>query len=67
MTLFNIPQPPTRVLTEDDESLNFTGLVDKAVYEAQYNALWTVQRENVVESGFGYGGPSSIIEYPVDG
>lgn len=55
-TLINIARPPTRVLTAVDESLNFTALVDPVVYEGQYNALWTVQRENVVESSFGYGG-----------
>ena len=62
-TLFSIPQPPTRVLTEADDTLNFTALVDPTVYESQYNALWTVQRENVVESGFGYGRLSSTTDY----
>lgn len=53
-TLFNIAQTPTRELTRVDDSLNSTVLVNPAVYEAQYNALTAVQRENVVESGFGY-------------
>ena len=53
-TLFNIDQPPTRVLTKADETLNFTALIDPAVYQAQYNALTAVQRENVVESRYGY-------------
>ena len=66
-TLFNISQQPTRVLTEADETLNFTALVDSTVYESQYNALWTVQRENVVESGFGYGRLSSKVDHTADG
>lgn len=53
-TLFNIAQPPTQALTDADDSLNITALVNPATYEAQYNALTAVQRENVVESAFGY-------------
>ena len=53
-TIFNTTQPPTRELMEADDTLNFTALVNPAVYGAQYNALTAVQRENVVESGFGY-------------
>lgn len=52
-TLFNIAQPPTQALTDADDSLNVTALVNPATYEAQYNALTAVQRENVVESAFG--------------
>lgn len=55
MTLFNIAQSPNQELTKADETINLTALVNPAVYEAQYNALTAVQRENVVESGFGYG------------
>ena len=53
MTLFNITHPPTQELTQTDETLNSTALVNSMVYQAQYNALTTVQRENVVESAFG--------------
>ena len=53
-TIFNIAQPPTRVLSKDEDTLNSTSLVSPATYEAQYNALTAVQRENVVESGYGY-------------
>ena len=53
-TIFNIAQPPTRELTKSDDTLNSTALVNAASYEAQYNALWAVQRENVVESGYRY-------------
>jgi hypothetical protein len=53
-TLNNISQPPTRVLTKNDTDLNSTALVDPVAWQAQYNALWSVQRENVVESGFRY-------------
>lgn len=53
MTLVNITKPPTQELTDVDDALNVTALVNTAVYESQYNALTTVQRENVVESGFG--------------
>lgn len=52
-TLFKISQPPTQELTDADDTLNITALVNSAVYTAQYNALTAVQRENVVESGFG--------------
>lgn len=60
-TLFNIAQPPTQELTEIDNTLNLTALVNPAVYEAQYNALTAVQRENVVESGFGYDIDPSLV------
>ncbi|MCJ1456008.1 hypothetical protein MMC28_006365 [Mycoblastus sanguinarius] len=60
-TLFNIAQSPTRELTETDDTLNITALVNPAVYEAQYNALTTVQRENVVESGYRYGIDPSLV------
>ena len=53
MTLFNIAQTPTQELSRVDDTLNTTALVNPAVYEAQYNALTAVQRENVVESGYG--------------
>ena len=52
--LNEVMKPPTKQLSSTDESLNSTALVDGAGYEAQFNALSTVQRENVVESGFGY-------------
>lgn len=52
-TLFNIAQAPTQELTRIDDTLNSTALVNPSVYEAQYNALTAVQRENVVESGYG--------------
>lgn len=53
--LVQIVQAPTQTLTliEADTILNFTGLVNPATYEAQYNALTTVQRENTVESRYG--------------
>ena len=53
-TLFNAAQEPTRELSRADDALNSTVLVNPATYEAQYNALTAVQRENVVESGYGY-------------
>ena len=52
-TLFTITQAPTQELTSVDDTLNSTALVSPAVYQAQYNALTAVQRENVVESGYG--------------
>lgn len=60
-TLFNVTQPPTRKLTKADDTLNFTALVNPAVYEAQYNALTAVQRENFVESGYGYDIGHSLV------
>ena len=52
-TLLSISQPPNQTVTDPDESLNFTALVDPTSYLSQYNALKAVQRENVVESAFG--------------
>lgn len=59
-TLFNIDRSPTQELTRVDDTLNLTALVNPAIYEAQYNALTAVQRENVVESGYGCEMTSSI-------
>lgn len=47
--------PPGRELGEDAESetLNFTALVNARLYTSQYNAMFAVQRETVVESSYG--------------
>jgi ferric reductase like protein len=65
-TLNNISQPPTRVLTKNDTDLNSTALVDPVAWQAQYNALWSVQRENVVESGFRYNNDSDLVAHLSD-
>lgn len=54
-SLQKITQPPTQELSADDEHLNSTALFSSTVYEAQYNALTGVYRENVLESRYGYG------------
>ena len=53
-TLFRASQPPNQTISDPKTTLNFTALVDPATYMSQWNALTTVQRENVVESSFGY-------------
>lgn len=47
--------PPGRELGEDAESemLNFTALVNAEAYRSQYNAMFAVQRETVVENSYG--------------
>ena len=64
-TLVNIAQPPTQELSKTDDVLNITALVDSAIYKAQHNALTAVQRENVVESGFGYDFHSRLFGHDV--
>ena len=44
---------PTYVLAATDEDLNFTSIVNPDTYQAQWNTLTSVQRENVVEGAFG--------------
>ncbi|KAF2738383.1 ferric reductase-like transmembrane component [Polyplosphaeria fusca] len=44
---------PTKELGGDDTELNVTSLVNSGAWLRQYNVMWAVQRENVVESGFG--------------
>lgn len=51
--LLNIPEAPTYVLATTDEDLNFTCIVNPDTYQAQWNTLTSVQRENVVEGAFG--------------
>lgn len=51
----NVTEPPQRELGADTESetLNFTTLVNEEAYMSQYNAMFAVQRETVVESSYG--------------
>ncbi|PVH81805.1 hypothetical protein DL98DRAFT_623037, partial [Cadophora sp. DSE1049] len=51
--LLNITEAPTHVLTAADEDLNFTSIVNPDTYQALWNTLTSVQRENVVEGAFG--------------
>jgi hypothetical protein len=44
---------PTVQLTKNDMSLNATALVSPEVYAAQYNVLYSIQREVTVENGYG--------------
>lgn len=51
----NVTEPPQRELGADSESetLNFTAIVNAEAYTSQYNAMFAVQRETVVESSYG--------------
>lgn len=51
----NVSEPPQPELGADAESemLNFTALVNAEAYTSQYNAMFAVQRETVVESSYG--------------
>jgi hypothetical protein len=51
----NVTEPPQRELGADAEAqmLNFTALVSPEAYTSQYNAMFAVQRETVVESSYG--------------
>lgn len=51
----NVTEAPGRELGEDagSETLNFTALVNAAAYTSQYNAMFAVQRETVVENTYG--------------
>lgn len=51
----NVTEAPGRELGEDVESetLNFTALVNSEAYASQYNAMFAVQRETVVENSYG--------------
>lgn len=51
--LLKITEGPTYVLAATDEDLNFTSIVNPDTYQAQWNTLTSVQRENVVEGAFG--------------
>lgn len=51
----NLTEPPQQELGADAESetLNFTALVNPEACASQYNAMFAVQRETVVESSYG--------------
>lgn len=51
----NVTEPPGRELGADAESemLNFTALVNAEAYTLQYNAMFAVQRETVLENSYG--------------
>ena len=51
----NVSEPPERELgaDADSEMLNFTALVNAELYTSQYNAMWAVQRETVLENSYG--------------
>ncbi|KAG6358958.1 hypothetical protein INS49_012478 [Diaporthe citri] len=51
----NVTGPPGRELGADTESetLNFTALVNVEAYTSQYNAMFAVQRETVLENSYG--------------
>ena len=52
--LFNISQPPTNQISEIDKMLNSAALVNAEDYQAQFNAMKSVERESIVESAYGY-------------
>ncbi|KAH7305107.1 ferric reductase-like transmembrane component [Rhexocercosporidium sp. MPI-PUGE-AT-0058] len=51
--LLQITEAPTHELTAADTNLNITAIVNPETYQAQWNTLTSVQRENVVEGAFG--------------
>jgi hypothetical protein len=51
--LAEVDGKPTVQLSRDDMDLNATALVSPEVYTAQYNVLYSVQREITVENGYG--------------
>jgi hypothetical protein len=51
--LAEVQGKPTVQLTSKDMDLNSTALVAPDVYKAQYNVLFSIQREVTVENGYG--------------
>lgn len=51
--LAQVEDKPTVQLTRADTDLNTTALVSPDVYLAQYNILYSIQREITVENGYG--------------
>jgi hypothetical protein len=51
--LAQVEGKPTVQLTRADKDLNATSLVSPDVYKAQYNVLYSIQREVTVENGYG--------------
>lgn len=51
--LAQVKEKPTVQLTRADTDLNTTSLVSPDVYTAQYNILYSIQREVTVENGYG--------------
>lgn len=51
--LAQVEGKPTVQLTRADTDLNVTSLVSPDVYKAQYNVLYSIQREITVENGYG--------------
>lgn len=52
--LAQVLTPPTVQLTAEDTELNTTSLVAPAVWQAQYNVLYSTQREGTVMNGYGF-------------
>jgi hypothetical protein len=51
--LAQVEGKPTVQLTRANTDLNVTSLVSPDVYKAQYNVLYSIQREITVENGYG--------------
>lgn len=51
--LQHVTEPPTLQLLPTDTALNSTALVPESVYQAQYNVLYSVQRESTQENTYG--------------
>jgi hypothetical protein len=52
-SLAEVKGMPTVQLTGKDMNLNTTALVAPDVYQAQYNVLFSIQREITIENGYG--------------
>jgi hypothetical protein len=52
--LAEVRMAPTVQLDATETSLNTTSLTPPSVYEAQYNVLYSTQREGTVENGYRY-------------
>jgi hypothetical protein len=51
--LAGVKERPKIQLTKEDMHLNATALVAPNVYQAQFNVLFSIQREVTVENGYG--------------
>jgi hypothetical protein len=51
--LAQVDGKPELQLAKSDMNLNATALVSPETYEAQYNVLYSIQREVTVENGYG--------------
>lgn len=51
--LAQVTEPPTFQLSPTDTILNKTALVAPSIYLSQYHILYDVEREGILENGYG--------------